>query len=37
MGKLLTIIDVMPDLYFYGVLAALLLIVNLWSPPCAPH
>jgi hypothetical protein len=30
-------IDTMPDLYFYAVLAALLLLVNLWSPPCAPR
>jgi hypothetical protein len=30
-------IDTMPDLYFYGVLAILLLLVNCWSPPCAPR
>ncbi len=37
MGELLTIIDMIPDLYFYGVLALLLLLVNCWSPPCAPR
>jgi hypothetical protein len=30
-------IDAMPDLYFYGLLAALLLLVNCWNPPCAPR